>query len=124
MSSTIEIGTMMNNLRLWALRMATAALIAFAVEPSFHLAWACNNCGCCRDPVTGEPYEVGQPMPQNPNPAPAAIPITPGSWTLAILPDTQHYAQSYPQHFTAQTQFLVNNKESLNIQYVLHEGDI
>jgi hypothetical protein len=100
----------------------TLLVIAFATISDF--ASACANCGCCRDPVTGEPFEVGQPLPPIPNPNPGIIPITPGSWTLAILPDTQHYAQSYPQHFTAQTQFLVDNKAALNIQYILHEGDI
>ncbi len=53
-----------------------------------------------------------------------ALPIAPGSWTLAILPDTQIYAQSYPQHFNAQTQWLASHVASHNIQMVLHEGDI
>ena len=53
-----------------------------------------------------------------------ALPIEDGSWTLAILPDTQVYAQSYPQHFDAQTQWIVDHAESHNIRYVLHEGDI
>jgi len=54
----------------------------------------------------------------------APVPLSPGSWTLAILPDTQHYAQDYPSIFYAQTQFLADNKDALNIQMVLHEGDI
>ncbi len=53
-----------------------------------------------------------------------ALPIEPGSWTLAILPDTQVYAESYPQHFTAQTQWLAAHADSHNIRMVLHEGDI
>ncbi|WP_425396041.1 metallophosphoesterase [Aeoliella sp.] len=51
-------------------------------------------------------------------------PIEEGSWTLAILPDTQIYAQSYPQHFDAQTQWIADHAVSHNIKYVLHEGDI
>jgi len=51
-------------------------------------------------------------------------PITPGSFTIAILPDTQHYSQKYPQIFAAQTQWLVEHKSQYNIQMVLHEGDI
>jgi hypothetical protein len=51
-------------------------------------------------------------------------PVAEGSWTLAVLPDTQIYAQDFPQHFDAQTQFLVDNAEKLNLKYVLHEGDI
>ena len=53
-----------------------------------------------------------------------ALPIEPGSWTLAILPDTQIYAQSYPQHYTAQTEWIRDHVVSHNIKYVLHEGDI
>ena len=45
-------------------------------------------------------------------------------FTLAILPDTQIYTDSYPEIFTIQTQWLVNNIDKLNIAFVLHEGDI
>jgi 3',5'-cyclic AMP phosphodiesterase CpdA len=48
----------------------------------------------------------------------------PGSWTLAVLPDTQIYAESYPGFFTAQTGFLVQNKERLNIKFAVQLGDI
>jgi hypothetical protein len=47
-----------------------------------------------------------------------------GSWTLAILPDTQHYAENYPSILAAQTQFLADFKEKLNLAFVLQEGDI
>jgi hypothetical protein len=50
--------------------------------------------------------------------------IQDGSWTLAIIPDTQYYAQYRPDIFYAQTQFLAEYKTSLNIAYVLHEGDV
>lgn len=60
-----------------------------------------------------------------PTPAAAQVDaIAPGSWTLAVLPDTQVYAESFPQHFDAQTQWLVDNAESLNLKFVLHEGDV
>jgi len=52
------------------------------------------------------------------------LPIEPGSWTLAVLPDTQVYAEFHPQIFTGQTQFLVDHAESLNIKCMLHEGDV
>ena len=45
-------------------------------------------------------------------------------FTLAILPDTQIYTECYPEIFTIQTQWIVNNIEKLNISFVLHEGDI
>ncbi|MBN2578447.1 MAG: metallophosphoesterase [Pirellulales bacterium] len=57
--------------------------------------------------------------------APAAVlPVTSGAWTLAILPDTQNYATSYPSIFYDQTQFLADNRDTLNLAFVLHEGDV
>lgn len=53
-----------------------------------------------------------------------AKPIQEGSWTLAILPDTQVYSRAYPQHYEAQTRWIVDHAKSHNIKYVLHEGDI
>jgi hypothetical protein len=53
-----------------------------------------------------------------------ALPIAEGSWTLVILPDTQVYSRAYPQHFEAQTKWIVDHADSHNIKYVLHEGDI
>ena len=43
---------------------------------------------------------------------------------VAVLPDTQIYAESYPHVFTAQTQWVTDNKDALNIVFVLHVGDI
>jgi hypothetical protein len=99
------------------------------------LASACSVCGCCRndDPITSvDPlnpletglYEIGQQAPAPGGVGASIEPIEPGSWTLVLMPDTQNYAQSYPQHFNAQTQFIKDNAAALNIKYVLHEGDI
>jgi hypothetical protein len=46
------------------------------------------------------------------------------SFTIIALPDTQNYASAYPDIFTNQTQWIVKNREALNIVYVGHEGDI
>lgn len=48
------------------------------------------------------------------------------SWTLAILPDTQHYADNpnNSSNFTAQTQWIKNHADSHNIAFVLQEGDL
>jgi hypothetical protein len=51
-------------------------------------------------------------------------PFVPGSWTLAVLPDTQVYSESYPELFKDQTRWIVANKDRYNIKYVLHLGDI
>lgn len=45
-------------------------------------------------------------------------------FTVIILPDTQNYSESYPQIYTCQTQWIVDNKDTLNIAFVLHEGDL
>jgi len=45
-------------------------------------------------------------------------------FVLVALPDTQHYSQSFPSTFQAQTQWIVDNQASMNIAYVAHLGDI
>jgi len=46
------------------------------------------------------------------------------NFTIVALPDTQAYSKFYPDIFTNQTQWAVNNKDLLNIAFVTHEGDI
>jgi hypothetical protein len=46
------------------------------------------------------------------------------NFTIVFLPDTQYYAQSFPQIFRAQTEWIVENRENLNIVFVSHVGDI
>lgn len=57
-----------------------------------------------------------------PQPEPKAF--VPGSWTIAVLPDTQYYAQKYPEVFERQTEWIAEKAKDLNIKYVLHLGDI
>ena len=45
-------------------------------------------------------------------------------FSLVVLPDTQGYSQGRPEIFTSQTQWVKDNKDALNIVFVLHEGDI
>lgn len=45
-----------------------------------------------------------------------------GDYSFAVLPDTQYYAESYPDIYYNQTQFIANNNDSF--QYVIHEGDL
>jgi hypothetical protein len=47
-----------------------------------------------------------------------------GDFSIVLLPDTQNYSQFYPQIFTAQTQWIVNNAAVRNIRMVIGEGDI
>ncbi len=50
--------------------------------------------------------------------------VTPGSFSVVVLPDTQVYAEAYPGIFDAQTAWIRHNVKSLGIKYVLHLGDI
>lgn len=49
---------------------------------------------------------------------------SPKMFTIVALPDTQYYAQDYPELFIAQTQWIVENRDKLNIVFVTHLGDI
>lgn len=51
--------------------------------------------------------------------------IQPGSWTLAVMPDIQHYEGTTAGGYAgSQTGFLAACKTSLNLGYVIQEGDI
>jgi 3',5'-cyclic AMP phosphodiesterase CpdA len=52
------------------------------------------------------------------------LPFVDGSFTIAVLPDTQIYSLKYPQHYLNQTQWIVDNAKKFNIRHVLHLGDI
>ncbi len=47
-----------------------------------------------------------------------------GSFTVAVLPDTQHYSEDHPDIFLAQTTWIVENRHDRNIACVLHLGDV
>jgi len=48
----------------------------------------------------------------------------PAPFRVVALPDTQYYSAKWPQTFAAQTQWIVANRQPLNIVYVAHLGDI
>lgn len=54
--------------------------------------------------------------------APDAPP--PAAYTIAVLPDTQYYASSWPDIFLAQTRWLVEKRAERQIAFVLHTGDL
>ena len=66
------------------------------------------------------------PSPLAVAPAGPAEPDSPatGEFSLVFLPDTQIYSAEYPELFTSQTQWIVNNRARFNIQAVLHVGDV
>jgi hypothetical protein len=45
-------------------------------------------------------------------------------FTIVILPDTQTYSSSYPEIWTSQTRWIVDNAQNKNVKMVISEGDI
>ncbi len=52
------------------------------------------------------------------------LPFVEGSFTIAVLPDTQGYSEDFPWIFEAQTAWIADNVEKRNIVFVLQLGDI
>ncbi|MFH5804379.1 metallophosphoesterase [Alienimonas sp. DA493] len=50
--------------------------------------------------------------------------IAEGSYTIAVLPDTQMYCQAHPEGFQTQTEWIAKNRDARNVTCVLHLGDI
>ena len=53
-----------------------------------------------------------------------ATQVSAEDFTIIVLPDTQKYSAGYPEIYIDQTEWIVGNKDALNIVYVAHEGDI
>lgn len=45
-------------------------------------------------------------------------------FTFGVLPDTQYYSRSHPDIFKRMNQWFVSNRDSLNLKYIFHLGDI
>jgi Calcineurin-like phosphoesterase len=71
-----------------------------------------------RPPRVDDPYADGRLVYGEP-PAPAA-----GSFTVAVLPDTQFYSDMFPDQYLAQTRWIAERQAERNIVCVLHLGDI
>lgn len=123
------------------LRFASAFAFVLSLLHFAEFGSACTYCGCCRvepyddpispylteiNPIEAGIYEANQSAPMFGGTANAVIPIDPGSWSLVLMPDTQNYSASATNitHFNAQTQWIKDNRDTLNIKYVMHEGDI
>lgn len=46
------------------------------------------------------------------------------AFSIVVLPDTQFYAEAYPEIFQAQVEWIAASKSELSTAFVLHEGDI
>lgn len=86
--------------QLWGAEPAKAAPASKADKPKV-------------DPYADAVFKAGEP------PLPAN-----GSFTVAVMPDTQHYTEKYPDQFYAQTEWIAANRDRRNIACVLHLGDV
>ena len=48
----------------------------------------------------------------------------PGIFTVFLLPDTQNYAEKFPDTYTAQTEWIRSRVKADNVSFVIHLGDI
>ncbi len=97
---------------------AQGKLVAPAAYEAFARAFAHNLA------VYVAAVKAGQARAVQVTPKPTPSAFVPGSWTIAVLPDTQHYSRAHPEVFEAQTRWIAANASALNIKYVLHLGDI
>lgn len=65
-----------------------------------------------------DPYADGKLVDGEP-PLPEA-----GSFTIAVLPDTQNYSEKHPAAYHAQTEWIQSQQKARNIAAVLHLGDV
>lgn len=82
--------------------------VLFLTVLTLAACWFCAFAEDAEDPVTET------------DPAP----FVDGSFTIAVLPDTQGYAESFPEIFDAQTGWIAENAKTRNIAFVLQLGDI
>jgi hypothetical protein len=54
----------------------------------------------------------------------AAFSLLADQFTVIGIPDTQNYSSDFPQIFTAQTNWVVTQRNELDIRFVSHYGDI
>ena len=91
--------------------------------PPVALALICLSC-----PASAQaPAKISQAVAQMPA-STAMVPGTPppveGAFSIAVLPDTQYYAQLHPDIFHKQTQWVADNAARQNIKFVLQLGDV
>lgn len=64
------------------------------------------------------------PREERPDSASRPDPAIEHAWTLVALPDSQSVVSSYPEILYAQTAWIAAEARELDIEYVVHEGDI
>jgi len=92
-------------------RDALKAGAALAMSPA--MLAICGSTASAADPYADARLVAGEP-PKTER----------GSFTVAVLPDTQNYSERFPDTYKAQTNWIVENRKDRNIACVLHLGDI
>ena len=71
-------------------------------------------------PATASPTLVPEVTPA---PTPISSP-SPTPFTMVWMSDTQVLSRSYPEVFNAMRDWILNNREKENIQFIVHSGDV
>lgn len=56
--------------------------------------------------------------------APTSKPEDPYDFSFVWMSDTQYYSQSYPYIYQQNVKWIAENKDNINLKYVIHTGDI
>ena len=86
------------------------------------------------EPVV-EQIEAVTPAPQTPVPTPEPTPVptpeptpeptpTPGPFTIVWMSDTQNLSRHFPDVFNSMRDWILEQREALNIVFVAHTGDV
>lgn len=63
-------------------------------------------------------------QPTAPYDPPPPLAFVDGSWTLAVLPDTQVYVMRHPETFDRMTAWIAEQRDARRIAFVAHVGDL
>lgn len=73
-------------------------------------------------PPTPEPTPLATPS-ATPVPKPTSVP-GPTPFTIVWMSDTQILSRDYPEAFNSMRDWILENREAENIQFVIHTGDV
>lgn len=65
-----------------------------------------------------------EPAGQLPVSSPVAVDRAEGEFTVVVIPDTQRYSAYFPRIMRSQFEWIRRNVSALNVQYVVHLGDV
>lgn len=78
---------------------------------------------------TPEPSDTPEPT-SEPTEPPASADATQryiakdGVYTIAWISDPQYYSRQFPDYYYAMTEFLRDHREEMNLEYIIHTGDL